>query len=166
MKKGFGYRQVVCWGTKRKVHVWVSLHYLSGVFTPTLKVCTDGRRSGSIGFQFSFAKGLHSRAGAPLLIYIYTRRHVVVTWAFWSRSVSLRDVSCSLGIFCGIKGVACLDQSLFKLHAVTPTLLRATDHEILFYFRRQCGCLLAPFQCFHFESTWWAFYLSHLCRMY
>lgn len=103
--------------------------------------------------------GLRSRAGAPLLIYIYTTRHVVVTWAFWSRRVPLRDVSCSLGTFCGIKGVACLEQSLFKLVAATPTLLRATDHEILFYFRRHRGCLLTPFQRFHFESTWWPFYL-------
>ena len=50
MKKGFGCRQVVCWRTKRKtkrkVHVRVSLHYPNGVFTPTLRVCTDGQRSG------------------------------------------------------------------------------------------------------------------------
>ena len=103
--------------------------------------------------------GLRSRAGAPLLIYIYTTRHVAVMWACRSRPVPLRDVLCSLGTFCGIKGVACLEQSLFKLVAATPTLLRATDHEILFYFRRHRGCLLTPFQCFHFESTWWPFYL-------
>lgn len=103
--------------------------------------------------------GLRSRAGAPLLIYIYTFRHVVVMWAFRSRPVPLRDVLCSLGTFCGIKGVACLEQSLFKLVAFMPTLLRAADHEILFYFRRHRGCLLTPFQCFHFESTWWPFYL-------
>ena len=46
MKKGFGCLQVVCWQTKRKVYVWVSLHYPSWVLTPTLRVCTDGRCSG------------------------------------------------------------------------------------------------------------------------
>ena len=55
---------------------------------------------------------------------------------------------------------SCMSRTiLFKLVAATPTLLRATDHEILFYFRRHRGCLLTPFQCFHSESTWWPFYL-------
>ena len=94
----------------------------------------------------------------------------MVTWAFWSRSVPLRDVSCSLGTFCGIKGVACLEQSPFKLLAATPTLLKATDHKILFYFRCQRGCLLAPCQCFHDVFTvsqpGGRFIYPHLCRMY